>query len=75
MTWEQKREESYGYLDEYKNEISEETYKRIKQTIGSQAIENIFATEKNITDMILIENGEITVDELVTQYISNLKAS
>ena len=74
MTWNEKREQSYSCLDKYKDEISKEAYERIKQTIGSQAIEDIFATEKNILDMIMIENGEITADELVAQYIGELKA-
>ena len=75
MTWEQKRQISYNYLEKHKDEISTEAYMRIFQTIGSQAIENIFATEKNIIDMIMIENGEISADELVSQYINGLKVS
>lgn len=75
MTWEEKRQQSYSYLEKHRNEISEEAYERIKQSIGSQAIEDIFATEKNVIDMIMIENGEITADELIAHYISELKAS
>ena len=75
MTWEQKRQESYSYLDKYKNEISDDGYKMIKQTIGSHAIEDMFLTDNEIYNLIRVEKGEITTDELVAEYISELRAS
>ena len=75
MNWLEKREQSYNYLNKYKNKISKDTYERIFNTIGSQAIENIFATEKNIIDMIKVENNKVTADELIAKYIDNLKVS
>jgi len=75
MTWEQKRQESYNYLNKYKDEISEEEYERIESTIGSQAIEDMFLTEDEVYNLIRMEKGEISADELVTEYISDLRAS
>jgi len=75
MNWLEKREQSYNYLNKYKNKISKDTYERIINTIGSQAIENIFATEKNIIDKIKVENNKVTADELIAKYIDNLKVS
>ncbi len=68
MTWEQKREKSYGYLDRYKNDISKESYERIKQTIGSQAIEDMFSTLESVKNMVKIEKGEATADEIILGY-------
>jgi len=68
MTWEQKREESYGYLSKYKDEISKEAYERIKQTIGSQAIEDMFSTQESVENMVKIEKGEATADEIIFEY-------
>ncbi len=68
MTWEQKREESYGYLDKYKNELSKESFERIKQTIGSQAIEDMFSTLESVENMVKMEKGEATADEIIWEY-------
>ena len=75
MTWEQKRQESYGYLSKYKDEISNEAYERIESTIGSQAIEDMFLPEDEVYDLVRMEKGEISADELVAEYIQQLKAS
>lgn len=75
MTWEQKREESYGYLEKYKDDIAPKAYERIRQTIGSQAIEDMFTTEDGVKRLIMIENGEATADELITEYLKNLRVS
>ena len=75
MTWEQKRQQSYSYLEKHRNEISEEAYERIRQTIGSQAIEDMFTTEDGVRRLIKIENGEATADELIAEYLNNFKAS
>ena len=75
MTWEQKRQESYNYLSKYKDEVSEEGYERIENTIGSQAIEDMFLTEDEVYNLIRMEKGEINADELVAEYIDELKAS
>ena len=75
MTWEQKREESYHHLEKHKDNVTPEAYDRIRQTIGSQAIEDMFTTEDGVKRLIVIENGEATADELVTEYLNNLRAS
>lgn len=45
-------EESLKILEKYKDQISDKSYKNIRSTIGSYAIENIYVNEKNIIDMI-----------------------
>ncbi|HQS77974.1 MAG TPA: hypothetical protein PLH07_08605 [Sulfurovum sp.] len=75
MTWEQKRQESYNHLDKYKGEISEEEYERIENTIGSHAIEDMFLSEDEVYNLVRMEKGEISADELVAEYIHKLKAS
>ena len=47
----------------------------IKQTIGSHAIEDMFLTDNEIYNLVRVEKGEITTDELVAEYISELRAS
>lgn len=68
MTWEQKRQQSYNYLEEYRGELSEEAYERIKQTIGTQAIEGMFSTLESVENMVRIEKGEATADEIILKY-------
>ncbi len=68
MTWYEKKAQSIAYLDKYKDRISQEAYDRILWVIGTQAIEDIFPDEQDIKDLIRVENGEITTDELVEEY-------
>ena len=67
MTWEQKKAQSIAILDKYKDEITQEAYERILYVIGTQAIEDIFPDKQDIKDLIRVENGEITTDELVEE--------
>ena len=75
MTWEEKCEQSYTYLESYKNDLTDEAYHRIKKNIGSQAIENIFVTEATVKMLVRLEKGEATADELVVECIGELNAS
>jgi len=75
MTWEQKRQHSYDYLEKYKDEISDEAHERIKRTIGSQAIEDMFLPEDEVYDLVRIEKGEVSADDLIAGYINKLKVS
>ena len=68
MTWEQKKAQSIAYLDKYKDQITQEAYDRILWVIGTQAIEDIFPNEQDIKDLIRVENGEITTDELIEEH-------
>jgi hypothetical protein len=68
MTWEQKKAQSIAILNKYKEQISQESYECILYVIGTQAIEDMFADEKDIKNLIRVENGEITTDELVQEY-------
>ncbi len=71
MTWEMKKAQSIAILDRYKDQISQEAYDRILWVIGTQAIEDIFPDEQDIEDLIRIEKGEITIDDLVAAYKKN----
>ncbi len=68
MTWEQKKAQSIAYLDKYKDQISQEAYDRILWVIGNQALADMFVDEQGVKDLIRVENGEITTDELVEEY-------
>jgi hypothetical protein len=68
MTWDENKTQSIAILDKYKDETSQEAYDRLLYVIGTQAIENIFPNERDIKDMIRVEKGEITTDELVEEY-------
>ena len=69
MTWLQKRQKSFDVLDQYKKELSPDQHRRIKQTIGNSAIENMFSTQKSIHRMVRFEKGEATGDELVQEVL------
>ena len=68
MTWYEKKAQSIAYLDKYKDQISQEAYDRILWVIGTQAIEDMFVDEQGVKDLIRVENGEITTDELIEEY-------
>jgi hypothetical protein len=68
MTWEQKKQQSIAVLDKYKDEIEDEKYIGIKSIIGSNAIEDIFATEEDILNMVDIATGKKTADQIVKEY-------
>ncbi len=68
MTWEQKKAQSIAILDKYKDEISPEAYDRILYVIGTQAIEDMFIDEENIKNLIRVEKGETTTEEIIQSY-------
>jgi len=68
MTWEAKKAKSIAYLDKYKDEISQEAYNRILWVIGNQAQEDMFPDEISIDNLIQVEKGEITTNELIQEY-------
>ncbi|MFW2613056.1 hypothetical protein [Aliarcobacter butzleri] len=59
--------ESLAILDKYKSDLTEEQYKQNKSVISSFAIENMYLNEKNILNLIQIDNG-VNPNELITQY-------
>jgi len=67
MTWHEKKAQSIAILDKYKDEISQEAYERILYVIGTQAIEDMFPDERSIKNLIRVEKGEISTDELVEE--------
>jgi len=67
MTWEQKKAQSIAYLDKYKDEINQEAYNRILWVIGNQAQEDMFADEQDIKDLIRVERGELSTEEMVEE--------
>jgi len=48
--------------------ISEEAYFRIRKTIGYHAIEDIFCTEETVQDLVNIETGVDTADDIIKRY-------
>ena len=67
MTWHEKKAQSIAILDKYKDQISQEAYDRILWVIGNQALEDMFMDEQGVKDLIRVENGEITTDEMVEE--------
>ena len=61
-------EESLAILDKYKDDLTKKQYEAIRSTICGHAIENMFANERNIIDMIKIAKNEKTADEIIAEY-------
>ena len=59
--------ERLAILDKYKDDLTEEQYKQNKSVISSFAIESMYLNEKNILNLIQIDNG-VNPNELITQY-------
>ncbi|WP_086286663.1 hypothetical protein [Campylobacter sp. P0085] len=61
-------EESLAILDKYKDDLTKEQYRAIRSTVCGHTIENMFANERNIIDMIKIAKNEKTADEIIAEY-------
>jgi len=68
MTWYQKKAQSINILNSYKNEVTKESYDRILYVIGTQAIEDMFMSKKSIKNLIRIERGKISTEDLLKEY-------
>ena len=68
MTWEAKKQQSIDILDKYKDRLSSQEYQDILWVIGNQALEDIFADEEDITNMIRLQKGEVTSKEIIVEY-------
>ena len=60
--------ESLAILDKYKDDLTKEQYRAIRSTISGHAIENMFANERDIINMIKIAKNEKTADEIIAEY-------
>jgi hypothetical protein len=67
MTWHEKKAQSITILDKYKEDISQEAYERILWVIGTQAIEEMFMDEQGVKNLIRVEKGEVTTDNLIEE--------
>jgi len=68
MTWHEKKAQSIAILDKYKDEISQEAYERILYVIGTQAMEDMFVDEESIKNLIRVEKGETSIEEIIQDY-------
>jgi hypothetical protein len=75
MTWEAKKQQSIDILDKYKDRLSLQEYQDILWVIGNQALEDIFADEEDITNMIRLQKGEVTSKELIVEYQKRWKVA
>jgi len=75
MTWEAKKQQSIDILDKYKDRLSSQEYQDILWVIGNQALEDIFADEEDITNMIRLQKGEVTSKELIVEYQQRWKVA
>lgn len=62
--------ESLDILDKYKSDLTDEQYKQNKSVISSFAIESMYLNEKNILNLIQIDNGA-NPNELITKQKRN----
>ncbi|ASI88289.1 TPA: hypothetical protein R4558_001634 [Campylobacter jejuni] len=61
-------EESLAILKKYKDDLTKEQYEGIKSVICGHAIEDMFANEKDVIDMIKIAKDEANADEIIAEY-------
>ena len=55
-------------LDKYKDELTKEQYEQNKSIICGFAIENMFANEEDIINLIKVDKQEKTPDEIIAEY-------
>ena len=60
--------ESLAILDKYKDDLTKEQYRAIRSTICGHAIENMFANEEDIINLIKVDKQEKTPDEIIAEY-------
>lgn len=61
-------EESLAILESYKDNLTETQYRNIYSNICNFAIEDMFANQQDIIELIQIEKGEKTADEIIAQH-------
>ena len=61
-------EKSLAILEKYKDELSLEQYEQNRSIICNHAIEGMFANEQDIIDLIKVDKGEKTPDEIINEY-------
>nr|WP_315110705.1 hypothetical protein [uncultured Campylobacter sp.] len=61
-------EKSLAILEKYKDELSVEQYEQNRYIICNHAIEGMFAKEQDIIDLIKVDKGEKTPDEIINEY-------
>ena len=62
--------DEYGNYSDivYKDNLTKEQYEAIRSTVCGHAIENMFANERDIINMIKIAKNEKTADEIIAEY-------
>ena len=61
-------EKSLAILEKYKDELSAEQYEQNRSISCNLAIEGMFANEQDIIDLIRVDKGERTPDEIINEY-------
>ena len=67
MTWEQKRNSCFEYLDQFRDQLTLFQYKSIKKTIGTLALEGMFVTSVKIDRLVEIAQGKVSVEDSILQ--------
>ncbi len=62
--------ESLAILDRYKSDLTDEQYQQNKSVISSFAIENMYLNEKDILNLIKIDNG-VNPNELIKEILKS----
>jgi hypothetical protein len=63
------REESIAILDGYKDKLTDIQYNRLYDVISTMAIEDLYLDTKTISNLVKLEQCEITEEE----YYTNIK--
>lgn len=62
--------ESLAILDRYKSDLTDEQYQQNKSVISSFAIENMYLNEKDILNLIQLDNG-VNPNELIKEILKS----
>lgn len=69
------KKESIEILNSFKSELTKEQYDNILSNIGTHAIEDMFPDYEDIYNLVQVEKGLITPDEIVNNYLSKWRAN
>ncbi|GKH61389.1 hypothetical protein [Campylobacter ureolyticus] len=59
--------ESLAILDKYKDKLTQEQYEAIRSSVSSHAIEDIYANEQNIIDLVRMAVEGISDDDMIKE--------
>ena len=61
-------EESLAILDKYKDQMTDKQYRQNRSIIANHAIENMYANEQDIINLLQVDKGEKTPNQIIAEY-------